>query len=72
MSVIAYFRRRIGTDVRAPGGCIGPLTPPAANEMGLTCKTVVSVSLIDAYAGVLGVCDMDARRCERVEAMISE
>lgn len=42
------------TDVRPVGAAIGPLTPSAAAQLGLTSACVVATGLIDAYAGMLG------------------
>ena len=37
------------------GTCLGPLTPAAAQHLGLTTATQVGVGLIDAHAGAVGV-----------------
>lgn len=47
--------RRIGTRVRPMGERIGGLTQAAARELGLLAGTPVSVSIIDAHAGGLGL-----------------
>lgn len=39
----------------APGSVVGPLTPQAANELGLDTITQVAAGLVDAHAGALGV-----------------
>ena len=46
---------RIGTRVRPMGERVGNLTAKAANELGLADGTAVSVSIIDAHAGGLGL-----------------
>ncbi len=46
---------RIGSDVRPMGTPLGPLTPLAAQELGLTTDCQVGVGMIDAHAGGLGV-----------------
>ena len=46
---------KIGTSVRPVGEAVGHLTPEAAAELGLTTETVVSIGMIDAHAGGLGV-----------------
>ena len=42
-------------DVRPLGQRVGTLTPTAAKELGLTCACAVSVGIIDAHAGGLGL-----------------
>lgn len=46
---------RIGTDVRPLGERVGGLSERAAKELGLAVGTAVSVSIIDAHAGGLGL-----------------
>lgn len=46
---------RIGTRVRPMGERVGVLTPTSASELGLAEGTPVSVSIIDAHAGGLGL-----------------
>lgn len=46
---------RIGTTIRPMGEPLGPLTPEAARELGLTTATRVAVGIIDAHAGGLGM-----------------
>jgi len=46
---------RIGADVRPMGERAGGLTVAAARELGLVAGTPVSVSIIDAHAGGLGL-----------------
>ncbi len=47
---------KIGSDVKTMGMPLGHgLTPRAASEMGLIPGTAVSVSIIDAHAGTLGI-----------------
>jgi len=46
---------RIGTDVRPMGERAGGLTETAGRELGLLAGTAVSVSIIDAHAGGLGL-----------------
>jgi FGGY-family pentulose kinase len=68
--------KAIGTAVLPMGTTIGPLTPAAAEEMGLSPETAVAVGIIDAHAGGIGVIGMGfARRptpaqLERVLALI--
>ncbi len=50
--------RRIGRDVRPPGGRLGELTERAADELGLIPGIPVGVSIIDAHAGGLGLLGM--------------
>ncbi len=45
---------RIGLQMAAPGATLGPLTKQAADELGLSVKTTVATSMIDAHAGALG------------------
>jgi len=47
--------RRIGTRVRPMGERVGTLTEAAARDLGLLVGTPVSVSIIDAHAGGLGL-----------------
>ncbi len=49
---------RIGTQVRVPGVRAGELTALSANELGLAAGTPVSVSMIDAHAGGIGLIGM--------------
>jgi FGGY-family pentulose kinase len=50
--------RRIGTRIRPMGERLAPLTAQAAQELGLTTRTIVAVSIIDAHAGGLGLLGM--------------
>lgn len=43
-----------GTNFLPPGNAIGPLTPTAALELGLSQRTIVAAGAIDAHAGGLG------------------
>lgn len=53
--------RRIGRRIRPVGEAVGSgLTKQAARQMGLPPKTPVSVSIIDAHAGGLGLLGMQA------------
>jgi len=45
---------RIGTEIVAPGTCIGGLTDRAATDLGLLPGTPVASGLIDAHAGGVG------------------
>lgn len=48
--------RRIGTDIRPLGACVGTgLDSRAAAELGLPVDTPVAVSAIDAHAGGIGI-----------------
>ena len=46
---------RVSEDVRAMGEPIGPLTPGAASDLGLTENCYVGIGIIDAHAGGVGV-----------------
>lgn len=46
--------QRIGTEVVSPGTALGPLTAPAARDLGLPGTVTVAAALIDAHAGGLG------------------
>jgi FGGY-family pentulose kinase len=46
---------RVGSDVRPLGTCAGKLTAEAAKELGLSTECAVSVGIIDAHAGGLGL-----------------
>ena len=61
----AYFRKigladlfaddKVGSDIRPLGTRVGPLTPQAAEELGLSTGCAVSIGIIDAHAGGLGL-----------------
>lgn len=46
---------KIGSDVRPMGTKLGPLSPEAARDLGLTTNCAVGVGIIDAHAGGLGL-----------------
>jgi FGGY-family pentulose kinase len=47
--------RRIGSQVRPVGECVGPLSARSAQELGLVAGIPVAVSVIDAHAGGIGL-----------------
>jgi len=47
--------RRIGSQVRPVGDCVGRLLEPSARELGLVAGIPVAVSVIDAHAGGIGL-----------------
>ncbi len=51
----AFDGERVSNDVRPMGEPLGPLTPRAAQELGLTVNCLVGVGIIDAHAGGSGV-----------------
>lgn len=53
------------------GKRLGPLTPQAASDLGLTAATQVGVGLIDAHAGALGVLGGFGNEIERHLALIA-
>jgi FGGY-family pentulose kinase len=59
---LADLLERGGLPIAAtpPGTDLGPLSPAAASALGLTTKTRVAASLIDAHAGALGVIGVHA------------
>ena len=61
---------RVGEDIRPMGEPIGPLTPEAAEHLGLTTQTVVGVGIIDAHAGGLGVLGAHEGEWESALALI--
>ena len=48
-------RKRAGTAIRPPGERVGPLTPTAAQHLGLSPDCQVGVGIIDAHAGGVGL-----------------
>jgi FGGY-family pentulose kinase len=71
-------RKRAGTVIRSPGETIGPLTPAAAQHLGLSPACRVGVGIIDAHAGGIGLLgaawegrqDTDSAVLESVLALI--
>ncbi|MFH1760510.1 MAG: FGGY-family carbohydrate kinase [bacterium] len=49
-----FTNQKLGLKISEPGEPAGCLSPLSANELGLTCDTVVAVGIIDAHAGGLG------------------
>ena len=73
----ALDNRRIANAIRPLGEAIGPLTDGAAAHLGLTTECHVSVGIIDAHAGGLGLLgtvwndgDADPAKLETVLALI--
>jgi FGGY-family pentulose kinase len=62
--------RRIGTRIRPMGESAGGLTEAAARELGLAPGTPVSVGIIDAHAGGLGLLGARTGDVERCLALI--
>ncbi len=50
-----FARANLPPRASAVGASLGPLSPQAAQELGLTQACVVGTGVIDAYAGALGV-----------------
>ncbi|HEX3776054.1 MAG TPA: FGGY-family carbohydrate kinase [Polyangiaceae bacterium] len=53
--LLQHDAQRIGSVVRPLGERVGELTPHAANELGLSPRIPVAVSVIDAHAGGIGL-----------------
>ena len=53
--LLADNARRIGSEVRPLGECVGLLTERSAHELGLAPGIPVGVSVIDAHAGGIGL-----------------
>lgn len=51
---LSEARPLFGSDFAAPGDAVGPVSPQAAEELGLDTTTIVAAGAIDAHAGGLG------------------
>jgi FGGY-family pentulose kinase len=51
----AFERGCVTDDIRPMGSRLGPLTPNAARQLGLTTQCAVGIGIIDAHAGGLGL-----------------
>ena len=60
-------RGRLPEAATAPGNDLGPLTPAAAAQLGLSTDVRVAAGLIDAHAGALGVLGARAGRLEELD-----
>ncbi|EDV24115.1 uncharacterized protein TRIADDRAFT_26735 [Trichoplax adhaerens] len=63
--IIESYERIGGKNIAFPGQPIGKgLTVKAASELGLAVGTAVGASLVDAYAGCLGIAGIDLTRMQ--------